>query len=92
MKAGLPISLLLHGSVIFGSLVFGRSPAPLAEGRVIPIELITVTEESNIRASLKRHDEEVTSSEDPMVLTAPRSRADHGSKGSWLLVEINQLI
>ena len=77
MKAGLPISLLLHSGVIFGSLIFARSPAPLAEGRVIPIELITVAPESNIRASVKRTTEEVVPSEEPMVLTSPMERAEN---------------
>lgn len=54
MQAGLPISLLLHAGVIFGAnLAFSRME-PLEQGRVVPVELITIDEFTNIRASLKR--------------------------------------
>lgn len=53
MRAGLPISLLLHGSVLFGALAFSGNIQPLAEGRVIPVELVTLGPETNIKAAIK---------------------------------------
>ena len=54
MRAGLPISLLLHAGVVFGGMVAFNNAAPMEEGVVIPVEMITVDEFTDIRASLKR--------------------------------------
>lgn len=54
MRAGLPISLMLHGSVVFGASLAFSTIEPLEQGRVVPVELITVAEFTDIRASLKR--------------------------------------
>ena len=54
MRAGLPISLALHAGVLFAGAVAFNSAAPMEEGRVIPVEMITVDEFTDIRASLKR--------------------------------------
>jgi len=67
MKAGLPISLLLHGGVMFGALVFSGKVQPLAEGRVIPIELITIAPETNIKAAVKRPKREPVKEEQPIL-------------------------
>jgi len=53
MRAGLPISLLLHGGVMFGALALSGNVQPLAEGRVIPIDLITIAPETNIKAAIR---------------------------------------
>jgi len=65
MKAGLPISLLLHGGVLFGALAFSGKVQPLAEGRVIPIELVTIAPETNIKAALKAVKAEQIKDEQP---------------------------
>ena len=54
IRAGLPISLLLHAGVIFGASLAFSTVDPLEEGRVVPVEIITVAELTDIRASLKR--------------------------------------
>ncbi|MEP1231349.1 MAG: hypothetical protein ABJG88_11790 [Litorimonas sp.] len=65
MKAGLPISLLLHGAVMFGALLFSGNVQPLAEGRIIPIELIAVAPETNIKAAIKAVKPEQIKDEQP---------------------------
>jgi len=76
MKAGLPISLLLHGSVMFGALVFSGNVQPLAEGRIIPIDLITIAPETNIKAAVKAAKPEQIQDELPeMTLETPLQSA-----------------
>lgn len=78
MKLGLPISLMLHAGVFFGVGLFARSAPPLEEGRVIPIEIITIAETTNIRASVKRPENRpvvVPPEDEPMVLTSPMEAA-----------------
>jgi hypothetical protein len=53
MRAGLPISLLLHAGVLLSASVVFSTVEPLKQGRVVPVELITVAEFTDIRASLK---------------------------------------
>ncbi len=72
MKAGLPISLLLHGGVMFGALAFSGNVQPLAEGRIIPIELITIAPETNIKAAVKAKTPDQIKEDAPeMTLTEP---------------------
>ena len=54
MRAGLPISLTLHASVVFGASLAFSTVEPLEQGRVVPVELITLAEFTDIRASRKR--------------------------------------
>jgi hypothetical protein len=56
MRAGLPISLFLHAGVLFGASLAFSTVEPLEQGRVVPVELITVAEFTDIRASLERRD------------------------------------
>eukprot|EP00919_Chromeraceae_sp_WS-2016_P024013 GHVR01056946.1.p1 GENE.GHVR01056946.1~~GHVR01056946.1.p1 ORF type:complete len:276 (-),score=26.79 GHVR01056946.1:584-1411(-) len=60
MRAGLPISLFLHAGVLFGASVVFSTVEPLETGRVVPDELITVAEFTDIRASLERREPVVT--------------------------------
>lgn len=60
MRAGLPISLFLHAGVLFGASVVFSTVEPLETGRVVPVELITVAEFTDIRASLERREPVVT--------------------------------
>ncbi|MEM7730503.1 MAG: hypothetical protein AAF311_14750 [Pseudomonadota bacterium] len=67
IRAGLPISLLLHAGVMFGAGLAFSSVEPLEEGRVVPVEIITVDEMTNIRASLERREPEpIVEPEQPM--------------------------
>ncbi|MEL6687860.1 MAG: hypothetical protein AAFP97_09580, partial [Pseudomonadota bacterium] len=54
IRAGLPISLTLHAGVIFGASLAFSTVEPLEEGRVVPVEIITVGELTDIQASLQR--------------------------------------
>jgi len=56
MRAGLPISLFLHAGVLFGASFAFSTVEPLEQGRVVPVELITVAEFTDIRASLERRE------------------------------------
>lgn len=74
MKLGLPISFVLHGAAIFGGMfVYKGGIKPLPETRIIPIELVTVAETTNIRAAVKAPEpEKITPPEaEPMTLETP---------------------
>lgn len=78
MKLGLPISFVLHGAAIFGGMfVYSGAVKPLPKTRIIPIELVTVAEATNIRAAVKRPKrEEITPPKaDPMTLETPMENA-----------------
>jgi len=78
MKLGLPISFVLHGAAIFGGIfVYKGGVKPLPETRIIPIELVTVTETTNIRAAVKApKPEKITPPEaEPMTLETPMENA-----------------
>ena len=78
MKLGLPISFVLHGAAIFGGLfVYKGGVKPLPETRIIPIELVTVAEVTNIRAAIKAPTpKEITPPEaEPMTLETPMENA-----------------
>jgi len=50
---------------MFGALVFSGNVQPLAEGRIIPIELITIAPETNIKAAIKAKKPEDVKDEPP---------------------------
>lgn len=78
MKFGLPISFVLHGAAIFGGLfVYKGGVTPLPETRIIPIELVTVDETTNIRAAVKAPKPEKVSppEAEPMTLETPMENA-----------------
>jgi len=78
MRFGLPISFILHGAAIFGGMfVYNGGVKPLEEARVIPIELITVAEDTNIRAAIKaKKKEDIKEFESPMTLETPMENAE----------------
>ena len=47
MKFGLPISLALHIGVFGGFTFFAAEAKPLAEAKIIPVEILTVAPETN---------------------------------------------
>lgn len=78
MKLGLPISFVLHGAAIFGGMfVYSGAVKPLPETRIIPIELVSVTDTTNIRATVKApKPEKITPPEaEPMTLETPMENA-----------------
>ena len=73
MTYGLPISILLHCGIIFGGLlVFSNNIVPVSEGKVIPVEIISVADETNIRAALKADTPEDIKEEVETPLTPER--------------------
>ncbi len=77
MMYGLPISLILHGSIIFAGLfVFSKNIPPVAEGKIIPVEIISVAEETNISAAIKaKTPEQIKEAEEPLELETPLENA-----------------
>jgi hypothetical protein len=65
IRAGLPISLLLHAGVLFGASLAFSTVDPLEEGRVVPVEVITVADLTDIRASLEAPQPEPEPAEPP---------------------------
>jgi len=78
MKFGFPISLILHSAALFGGLyVYKGGVTPLPETRVIPVDIISVSDVTNIRASLKaKKPEQITEPDDPMTLENPMENAE----------------
>jgi outer membrane biosynthesis protein TonB len=94
MKLGLPISFVLHGAVIFGGLfVYKGSLKPLPETRIIPIELVTVTETTNIRAAIRAPKPEKISppEAEPMTLETPMENAPEAAEANEAPKEIIKL-
>lgn len=77
MKLGLPISFVLHGAAIFGGMfIYSGGVKPLPETRIIPIELVTVDEVTNIRAAVKAPPDKITPPDaEPMTLETPMENA-----------------
>jgi hypothetical protein len=79
MKLGLPISLILHSSVIgAGLLAFAGNVKPFEEARIIPIELVSLSEDTNISAAIRRpKDVDLTEvdADVPMTLQTPMENA-----------------
>jgi len=53
MKLGLPISLALHVTVFGGFAFFSAGAKPLEPGKVIPVEILSVDEITNVSAAIK---------------------------------------
>jgi len=70
MKLGLPISLALHVGVFGGFTLFAPKLTPLAEAKVIPVEILTIAPETNVSAAIKPPKKEVVPEEQPEVMTS----------------------
>ena len=77
MKPGFFISLAMHGGAVFGGMMlFSGKIMPTVEGRVIPVEMITVAELTNIRAAVKaKKPEDIKVPDAPMALETPMENA-----------------
>jgi len=79
MKLGVPISLGLHASVVgVGLIAFSGQPKPFEESRIIPIEIVTIANDTNISAAIRRPSNIVLpEAEDdaPMRLETPMQNA-----------------
>jgi len=78
MKLGLPISLILHSGALFGGLVLYKGTVtPFPETRIVPVDIISVSDTTNIRASLKaKKPEQIKEPETPMTLETPMENAE----------------
>ena len=71
MKFGLPISLALHIGVFGGFTFFAAEAKPLAEAKIIPVEILTVAPETNVSAAIKPPKPVVIPEEQPEIMTSP---------------------
>lgn len=73
MKFGLPISFAAHAVFgLAGLIVFGSNLAPAPQARIIPVELFTVSDITNVRAAIKAPDEAPAQSEvEPAPVVKP---------------------
>lgn len=65
MRAGLPISLLLHLGVFAAGSLALSNVKPLEESRVVSVELLTVSEFTDIRAALKHRADSPAPADEP---------------------------
>ena len=96
MKFGVPISLLLHAGFLSGSIFLFRTPPPLPSERlIIPIDIISVAEQTNIKASVKRPDPDPKPEPEPEAAPEPEAEAEkpapEASDGSTLLAGEEEL-
>jgi len=71
IKLGLPISLALHLGVFGGFTFFAAEAKPLAEAKIIPVEILTVAPETNVSAAIKPPKKQVVPEKQPEVMTTP---------------------
>jgi outer membrane biosynthesis protein TonB len=80
MKFGLPISIGLHAFAVgAGLIVFGGKAKPFEDSRIIPIELVTLSENTNISAAIRKPVKEILPEpepEEPMTLETPMENAE----------------
>ena len=70
MKFGLPISLALHIGVFGGFTFFAAEAKPLAEAKVIPVEILTIAPETNVSAAIKPPKAVIPEAQ-PEIMTSP---------------------
>ena len=81
MRFGLSISLLAHGIFLAGGIfMLGRNIPALDEGQIVSVEVLTLAEYTNVRASIKRPKpkppEPVIEPPEPMQLETPMENAE----------------
>ncbi len=83
VKFGWPISLILHaGFFIIGTITLSRAFIADPDGRIVPVELVTITDTTNIKAAIKA-DRPVPSDNDlPMTLQKPMEPAEQSGEAS----------
>ena len=60
MKFGLPISFMLHGMAVFGGMFLWSGAAKeLTQVNIIPLEIVTVSDVSNVKAARKKPPKEL---------------------------------
>lgn len=78
MKSGVLISILLHtGAFWVGALALSEPADISADSRIVPVEILTVADLTNIRASIKDPAKaQAEKPQNPMTLKAPMKNAD----------------
>lgn len=77
MKFGWPISIFLHLSLaVAGLIVFSSSIEIDTENNIIPVELASISDLTNIRATVRPRDKPPVETEQPMTLKNPLDNAD----------------
>lgn len=72
MKLGLPISLGLHGAVIFAGIVtFGGEVEPVDTPEIVPVEILSVADITNIRATIRSETPRPADPELPTTVAEP---------------------
>ncbi len=91
MKFGLPISIGLHAAAVsIGLIAFSGDSKPFEDSRIIPIELVTLAESTNISAAIRKPLDEVLPEpepEAPMTLENPMENAPEEAPDSNQRVE-----
>lgn len=85
MKFGLPISIGLHvAAVTVGLISFSGEVRPFEETRVIPIDLVSISETTNISAAIRKPKEKLPEAEPeaPMMLETPMENAEEEAPDS----------
>lgn len=71
MKVGLPISFALHALVLSGITFYGATTPTLEDTRIIPIELLTLADISNVRAKVATPEPIPEPTLEPMTVEEP---------------------
>ena len=71
IKLGLPISLALHLGIFGGFTLFAAEARPLAEAKVIPVEILSIAPETNVSAAIIPPKKQVIPEEQPEIMTTP---------------------
>ncbi len=78
MKFGFIISLGLHACAVgFGFIAFSGATKPFEDSRIIPIELVNLSSETNISAAIRKPKEKLPEANinEPMMLNTPMVNA-----------------
>lgn len=79
MKLGVPISLGLHAAMVgVGLIAFSGAPKPFEDSRIIPIEIVSIANDTNISAAIRKPKKVELSEAEvdaPMTLETPMVNA-----------------
>ena len=62
---------MLHVGIFGGFTLFAAEAKPLAEAKIIPVEILTVAPETNVSAAIKRPPKRVVPDVQPEIMTSP---------------------
>lgn len=88
MKFGIPISFAIHALFLSGGIFLFKNPPPLETERlIVPVEIISIADKTNIRATLKRSErqaerEPATSTSQTPLDNAPEEGSENIAKNN----------